>query len=256
MTGQWGDLGPRLASAAVMIVVGAGALWWGGAAFGALATVIVAAMTWELVTMVRPTLKRAALQEAGVAAIGFVLALFFPHVSLVLALGVAMVLAGRTGRHLGVVAGYGFGIFLGGLGLYWLREGSGLHWALWLVGVVVISDVAGYFAGRLIGGPKFWPAVSPKKTWSGTVAGWVGAAVLSAWMAAQFGLPWSIVVAGVLLSFAAQLGDVAESAIKRKMKVKDSSSLIPGHGGVMDRFDGMIGAGGVVALWQLVQASL
>jgi phosphatidate cytidylyltransferase len=213
-------------------------------------------MTWELVRMVRPALKRAALEEAGVAAIGFVLALFFPQVSLVLAMGVAMVLAGRTGRQMGLVAGYSMGIFLGGLGLYWLRADAGLLWALWLVGIVVVSDVAGYFAGRLIGGPKFWPAVSPKKTWSGTVAGWVGAAVLSACMAAQFGMPWIVVVAGVLLAFAAQMGDVAESAIKRRMKVKDSSALIPGHGGVMDRFDGMIGAGSVVALWLLMQASL
>ena len=108
--------------------------------------------------------------------------------------------------------------------------------------VVVVTDVAGYFAGRIIGGPKFWPAVSPKKTWAGTTAGWLAAAVVGVVFGIGSGVMGTLVLASVLLSFASQLGDIAESAIKRRVGVKDSSTLIPGHGGLLDRFDGMLGA--------------
>ena len=112
----------------------------------------------------------------------------------------------------------------------------------WLVGIVVVTDVAGYFAGRRLGGPKFWPRVSPKKTWSGTAAGWVGAGIVGGLFAINSGVWVAVFLASIFLSFASQMGDIAESAIKRKMGVKDSSALIPGHGGVLDRFDGMLGA--------------
>ena len=93
-----------------------------------------------------------------------------------------------------------------------------------------------------MGGPKFWPRVSPKKTWSGTAAGWVGAALVGGIFAINSGVWSAVLLASVVLSLASQMGDIAESAIKRKMGVKDSSRLIPGHGGVLDRFDGMLGA--------------
>ena len=98
------------------------------------------------------------------------------------------------------------------------------------------------FAGRMIGGPKFWPAVSPKKTWSGTIAGWIGAGALGAAFMPITGAGATLILISMATSFASQMGDIAESAIKRKMGVKDSSRLIPGHGGVLDRFDGLIGA--------------
>jgi phosphatidate cytidylyltransferase len=143
-------------------------------------------------------------------------------------------------------------IMLASFGLVAFREGYGMLWLLWLVLVVVITDIAGYFAGRVFGGPKFWPAVSPKKTWSGTVAGWLCAALV--------GLVFlKISTAGIdllwissVLAFASQMGDIAESAIKRRAGVKDSSNLIPGHGGLMDRFDGLLGA----ALFMLLVAQL
>ncbi len=94
----------------------------------------------------------------------------------------------------------------------------------------------------LYGGPKFWPKVSPKKTWSGTVAGWVGAGLIGWGFVGVEGAGLGLIGVSVSLAMAAQMGDIAESAIKRKMGVKDSSALIPGHGGVMDRFDGMVGA--------------
>jgi phosphatidate cytidylyltransferase len=93
---------------------------------------------------------------------------------------------------------------------------------------------AEFWAGR-----KFWPRVSPKKTWSGTVAGWVGAAGvgLAFWAAGQGSA--ALVWVSPLVAFAGQMGDIAESAIKRRAGVKDSSGLIPGHGGLMDRFDAL-----------------
>ena len=137
-------------------------------------------------------------------------------------------------------------------GLILLRGSYGLTFVLWLVSVVIASDVAGYFAGRVLGGPKFWPRVSPKKTWSGTVAGWVLAALVGAAFAFWGGMPWLVVPVSAVLAFAGQMGDIAESAIKRHVGVKDSSNLIPGHGGVLDRFDAMI----AVAALALVLAYL
>jgi phosphatidate cytidylyltransferase len=118
----------------------------------------------------------------------------------------------------------------------------GASWLLWLIGVVVATDVAGYFAGKMIGGPKLWPRVSPKKTWSGSSAGWIAAAIVGAFFSEASGLGVGAIVLSVVMSMASQAGDIAESALKRKTGVKDSSALIPGHGGLFDRFDGMLGA--------------
>ena len=135
-----------------------------------------------------------------------------------------------------------------------LREELGVAMFLWLVLVVMITDILGYFAGRLIGGPKFWPRVSPKKTWSGTVAGWVGAAIVGWAFMALTGVGAELVAISVALSIASQMGDVGESALKRHMGVKDSSNLLPGHGGVYDRFDGLLGAAFVLVIVESVTA--
>jgi phosphatidate cytidylyltransferase len=112
--------------------------------------------------------------------------------------------------------------------------------------------VAGYFAGKIIGGPKFWPAVSPKKTWSGTSAGWVGAALVGVGFVIWGGGGIMLVRISVLVSMASQAGDIVESALKRRTGVKDSSALIPGHGGFFDRFDGMMGAAAFLLLLGLI----
>lgn len=106
--------------------------------------------------------------------------------------------------------------------------------------IVWSTDIFGYFGGRAMGGPKLMPAVSPKKTWSGAVAGTLGAMIVAVLMARLFGSFNTFAIAGValLLSVCAQAGDLFESWVKRKFGVKDSSHLIPGHGGVMDRLDG------------------
>jgi phosphatidate cytidylyltransferase len=132
------------------------------------------------------------------------------------------------------------------------RGGLGLGFVLWLCLVVIASDTLGYFAGRLIGGPKFWPRLSPKKTWSGTVAGWAGASVVGAAFWFWAGAPGWIVPFSALVALAGQLGDIGESAIKRRSGVKDASHLIPGHGGLMDRLDALSGAALFLLAWGTV----
>ena len=133
-------------------------------------------------------------------------------------------------------------IVLAGFGLVQVRDDYGVGWLMWLVVVVVVTDVVGYFAGRAIGGPKFWPKVSPKKTWSGTAAGWIGAALVGLLFSINTGVGFQLIGISVAMSMASQMGDMAESGMKRRLGVKDSSNLIPGHGGLLDRFDGMLGA--------------
>ena len=127
-------------------------------------------------------------------------------------------------------------------GLAWVRLTHGQGTAWWIVILVVLSDVLGYFVGRSVGGPKFWPAISPKKTWSGTVAGWVGAAAFGVVLAVTGEAAWMAILVGPVLVLGGQMGDIAESWLKRRARVKDSSLMIPGHGGLMDRFDAMGGS--------------
>jgi phosphatidate cytidylyltransferase len=109
--------------------------------------------------------------------------------------------------------------------------------------VVWAADIGGYFAGRGIGGPKLWPKVSPKKTWAGAIGGFAGSlAVAGAFAAAGAGKTGPLLALGAVLSVISQLGDLFESAVKRRFGVKDSSHLIPGHGGLMDRLDGFVAA--------------
>ena len=109
--------------------------------------------------------------------------------------------------------------------------------------VVWATDIGGYFAGRGIGGPKLWPRVSPKKTWAGALGG-LGASIVVAigFAALDLGRAVPLLLAGAILSVVSQCGDLFESAVKRRFGVKDSSQIIPGHGGLMDRLDGFIAA--------------
>lgn len=116
--------------------------------------------------------------------------------------------------------------------------------ALMLVLLAVwATDIGGYFAGRLIGGPKLWPRVSPKKTWAGAIGGFVASlGVAGGFAAAGLGTAAPLLGLGAILSIASQIGDLFESAVKRRFGVKDSSHIIPGHGGLMDRLDGFVAA--------------
>ena len=116
----------------------------------------------------------------------------------------------------------------------------GLSAMLLLFAIVWATDIFAYFAGRAIGGPKLAPAISPKKTWAGAIAGTVGAIIVAVALAGLLGQfdKGTIAVVALLLSIMAQLGDLLESSIKRRFGAKDAGHLIPGHGGVMDRLDG------------------
>jgi phosphatidate cytidylyltransferase len=127
-----------------------------------------------------------------------------------------------------------------------------------LFAVVWVTDIAAYFAGRALGGPKLWPAVSPKKTWSGAIGGTLGGIAAGLLMVKLLGLsvgPMLVLVAG-LLSVVAQAGDLLESAVKRHFGAKDAGSIIPGHGGVMDRLDGFLTAAAAAAMVGLIRGGL
>ncbi|MDT8855384.1 phosphatidate cytidylyltransferase [Paracoccaceae bacterium Fryx2] len=240
---RWSDLRKRGISAALMVVVGAVEIWLGGPAFAALVILVSALMVWELSVMTARAPGWPAVALAMLAGLCLLAVLAFPSPLLLplLALpGLAGALTPR--RDPALYFAYAGLVMLAGYGLVTLRADIGMAPILWIVLVVVVSDVAGYFVGRRFGGPKFWPRVSPKKTWSGTVAGWVGAMAVGVGFALAGQGGWALVWLSPLVAFAGQMGDIAESWIKRRSGVKDSSGLIPGHGGVMDRFDALIGA--------------
>ena len=250
--GKWSDLRTRILSAIVMATVGATEIWLGGTAFAALVIVLTSVMIWELATMTAPGRRNSPITLAVAAGVALLAAIVLRTEVAILFLTIptlALILTPRRDRRL--AGAYALAVMLAGYGLIELRVLGGTSVILWLVAVVVASDVLGYFAGRMIGGPKFWPRVSPKKTWSGTVAGWVGAAGVG-FCFMLTGASWVLIPLSALVALAGQLGDIAESWVKRRAGVKDASNLIPGHGGVLDRFDALIGAVVVVMALGLV----
>jgi phosphatidate cytidylyltransferase len=130
--------------------------------------------------------------------------------------------------------------------------------ALMLVLLVVwVTDIGGYFAGRGIGGPKLWPRISPNKTWAGAIGGFAASLMVAAGFAAfHVGETGPSLVLGAVLSIASQLGDLFESAVKRRFGVKDSSHIIPGHGGLLDRLDGFVAAVVLAAVFGLLRGGV
>jgi phosphatidate cytidylyltransferase len=247
--GRWNDLRPRVVSAIVMIAVGAAEIWLGGPSFAVLVVLLTAGMIWELATITAPVQRNRPLLMAGIAAAALGGALLLRSdlaTSLLMMPPLALALTPRRDRQ--IAALYAAAIMVAGYGLVELREEIGTTGILWLVIIVVMSDVAGYFVGRIMGGPKFWPKVSPKKTWSGTVAGWIGAALVGLCFVLAGRGDWGLLILSPIVALAGQLGDILESWVKRRAGVKDSSHLIPGHGGLLDRFDALIGATVLVML--------
>jgi phosphatidate cytidylyltransferase len=240
---RWGDLGPRLISALAMVGIGTGAVWLGGLWFHFLIAVVCGLMVWELVCLLDSERSKSQYILAAATFVVAMLAIELPPAFALPLLMLPAMLGLSRMEHGGVTyAVFSALILLAGYAMMDLRDDFGLIWMLWFLVVVVVTDVAGYFAGRLIGGPKFWPRVSPKKTWSGTIAGWIGAAIVGAIFVSLTNTGPGLIGISIAVSMAAQIGDIAESAVKRASGVKDSSQLIPGHGGLLDRFDGMLGA--------------
>ena len=240
---NWDDLAVRMGVGLALAAVGLFTVIAGGNWFHAFVTIAAGLMVWELVRMASPGQDTMAISLGLLSAFALTLGFFLP-LGMMLPLLFAPALVGfgqlRAGRYQFAI--YSVAILIAAFGLAHVRDDFGVTWMLWLALVVIVTDVAGYFAGRFLGGPKFWPRISPKKTWSGTVAGWIGAAIVAGIFMAQTGAGASLIGISVAVAMASQLGDVAESALKRKAGVKDSSQLLPGHGGLLDRFDGMLGA--------------
>lgn len=238
---KWTDLNARIVAGVAMVVVGLLGIWLGGVVFHVLVALVCGLMVWELVGMLRPGAKWDQLQLGGLSGIALLLAVQLPlGLALMVLLAPALIGYGKRAKNRTTCLGFSLAILLAGFGLVQVRDELGFSWMLWLVLVVVATDVGGYFAGRIIGGPKIWPALSPKKTWAGTVAGWSAAAVVG--LAFSTGSSVGFALVSIAVSMASQMGDFAESGLKRKLGVKDSSDLLPGHGGLMDRFDGMAAA--------------
>ena len=135
-----------------------------------------------------------------------------------------------------------------------LDPAKGFAALMFVLLIVWVTDSGGYFAGRGIGGPKLWPSVSPKKTWAGAVGGFAASLAVAAGFAAfDLGKAGPLLMLSGALSVVSQLGDLFESAVKRRFDVKDSSHIIPGHGGLMDRLDGFVAAVVVAALFGLLR---
>lgn len=259
-----GDIGLRAASAFVLAPAAVLATWAGGLWFLALVLLACGLLTVEWGRMSTPGAWRGSAITVGVALFLAVTATHFGQISLALVvLVVGAAAAGifmRLRGQLALNAAYGV-LYLGWpvILLIWLRDGHdsvGLHWTVFVFAVTWAADIAAYLAGSTFGGPKLWPRLSPKKTWSGFIGGLAAGTLAGAGMAAWLDMGhlttfWGAVL-GLSAALATMAGDLWESALKRRFGVKDAGTLIPGHGGLLDRVDGLMFAVVVVALGRLL----
>ena len=253
------DLGPRLASACIMSGAALLTLWKGGDLFVLFWLICGLAIHWEWQGLIGAPRQRARFLAGAVSLTVAVVMLRQTATEACLAallVGAALLawLAGE-GKRVWAVAGlfYAAALVISVTLLRVLSLIDGMESILWLFAVVWGTDIMAYFGGRLIGGRKLWPRISPSKTWSGFLVGIsFGAAfgLLSLEFApsAEFGPAWVIALLGLFGGIVAQGGDLFESSIKRRFGFKDSSHLIPGHGGFMDRLDGFIAASTFAAI--------
>ena len=252
----------RLVAAILLMAVTLGALWAGLPIWAFFVALGAAVMSWEWARLV----GRGVLGPSGYVAIATVVALNLYLgfggdlliALLLLALAAAIVFRMGAGSNRSERVWRGAGVLYVGapsFALIWLRDDpvSGFATCLWLLVLVWAIDTAAYFVGRAIGGPKLAPRISPSKTWAGLAGGCAAAALVGAVAAAWMGGNIVALAAlGILLAFVEQGGDLVESAVKRHFGVKDSSDLIPGHGGVLDRVDGLVAVAVAVAAIGLV----
>ena len=239
------ELVRRTLAGIVMVAVALGAIWAGGIAFWLRVVIGAIVMMGEWCDLHRasPRTKRitqfALSVPLAVMAPASLILQVHDFFSLGLLVGAAFFVVIVTQRR-----DLGLGILYAGLPVLALmivrRQDEGIVFALWALALVWMCDIGAYFAGRSIGGPKLAPRVSPNKTWAGLIGGAVAASLFGAAMHVTFGLPLRLTLATPVLAVLAQLGDLYESWLKRRAGVKDSGSIIPGHGGVMDRLDGLV----------------
>ena len=259
----------RVLSAAVLIALAVAGVLAGGWGFGLLVLLCAAALALEWAAMA----ARRWPESGGGATLAGALTLAVPALAVTaLLLGLpagqalalllaGSALAGLAGGLLGAPAAWtAAGVLYFGLpalALVWLRAmpgGAGMATILWLFAVVWATDIAAYAVGRTVGGPRLAPRISPGKTWSGLWGGVAGAALTGAVGATLVG-SGRVVAAGVLgavLAVIGQLGDLAESFLKRRAGLKDSGALIPGHGGALDRLDSLLSTAPALALLVLL----
>lgn len=246
-------LGLRILSAVVMAPPALLAVWLGGPAFMVLVAVAAAVMAWEWDTICNRRFGTSGMLLASSGVAAAFLAADWPSTAaaVVLAAAAGAFIAGTGPLKVRLWQAAG-AVYIGfpAASLVWLREGpSGRETIFWLFLIVWATDIGAYAAGRLIGGPKLAPRISPNKTWAGLGGGVASAALVGAAAAFLLGLPGeaALIAFSGLLAVVAQGGDLFESWVKRRFGVKDSSGIIPGHGGVLDRVDGLLAAAPVVA---------
>ncbi|HUI95144.1 MAG TPA: CDP-archaeol synthase [Xanthobacteraceae bacterium] len=245
----------RIVSSAVLAPLAVGIAWLGGWPFFAFWTLAACGVLCEWRTIIA---DRAAvhvgLGECAVGAAGIAAMVGFGGVAALIVLYGAVVewLAARARPvRFWVAAGI---VYAGALPVACILLRSdprhGLAAMLFLFAITWATDICAYFVGRLVGGPKLWRRISPNKTWSGAIGGACGAVVAALAVAHVAEIANSLAVSGLalLLSVASQVGDLFESAFKRRFGVKDASHVIPGHGGIMDRLDGFLAAAVLAAV--------
>ena len=241
------NLMTRVASAVVLVPLAIAAAWAGGWYWTALVTLCAIGLFVEWL-MVTGGAGNAPLLVTGAA----ILAVAAPFLALrnvdialiVLALGVVAVAFRSSAPRSWPIGGflYAAAAQVSSIVIR-LDRSEGFVALVFILVVVWCADMGGYFAGRAIGGAKLWPQVSPNKTWAGAVGGFIlGLLVAAGFAVSGFGKMGPLLIIAAALSVASQLGDLFESAVKRRFGVKDSSQIIPGHGGLLDRLDGFVAA--------------
>ena len=242
----------RMIASVAMIAVASTAVLLGGIIFWLLAVVIALIMMSEWANLHGATAREKRIAQM---AMSVPLAIMAPP-SLIIEnrdFFAAGLLAGAAFFAVIVTnkRGLGLGVIYCGLPVLALtvlrRQDDGLLLALWALALVWATDIGAFFAGRTIGGPKLAPRISPAKTWAGLIGGMLLASALAVGLHG-YGLPFALVIATPLLAILAQAGDLYESAIKRRAGVKDSGNILPGHGGVLDRLDGLVPVAPIAAL--------
>lgn len=262
-SGRTADLGVRVASAVVLAPVVLGAVWFGGWVFVGLAAIAAAILVSEWSGISRGRFVDTAVIAGGTSAVAATVALGAGYGGLSIGiLVIGAVLSGALAWRGDKARLFGFGVIYGGLpamALVLVRSDPayGLAAVVWLLVLVWASDIGGYIFGRLLGGPKLAPRISPKKTWAGFIGG-LGAAVLASIAFDAIAIPAGTIPIwfAALLSTVSQIGDLGESSFKRRFGAKDSSRLIPGHGGLMDRIDGLVVVAAVAAIVGLARGGM